>query len=124
MKKYFLLLALVSIASTGFSQVKRNAARKSADSSSTSMSREDRMERRDMIKELNLSQEQKVQFRDATKAQKDAKEAIENDSSLSADEKKTKLKELRLSYAEKMKTILTPTQWEQFKKMRKDKKED
>lgn len=90
--------------------------------SSPRMTREDRMERKEMLKELNLTDAQKVSMKEARNLQQESKRAIENDASLSPEQKSRKLKELRVAQMKKMKTILTPEQLEKFKQMQKDKK--
>jgi len=123
MKKYIFVLVVLCISSTAFSQLRRAGTKKTMDStSSPRMTREDRMERKEKLKELNLTEAQKVSMKEARNLQQESKRAIENDASLSPEQKSRKLKELRVAQMKKMKTILTPEQLEKFKQMQKDKK--
>ena len=75
-----------------------------------------------MLKELDLSREQKIKLKELRQSMKEKKEAIENDDKLSGPEKETKLKELRKEQAKNTMSILTPEQKVKMLKMRKDKK--
>jgi Spy/CpxP family protein refolding chaperone len=59
---------------------------------------------------LNLSPEQKKQLHQLRLSARDQAAVIRNDQTLSAEQKQSKLKELRASTREQMKSILTPDQ--------------
>ena len=63
-----------------------------------------------MKNELNLSKDQKVQMKALHQENKQQMEAIKNDASLTPDQKKEKMKELRKSQSAKINSILTPDQ--------------
>lgn len=69
---------------------------------------------------LNLTPEQKADLKSLRDNEKQQAEAIKSDSSLTADQKKAKLKELRKSSHQQMMAKLTPDQQKKFKEMRKE----
>ena len=75
---------------------------------------------REMMKELNLSKEQRDQMKELHQSMKQKKEDINNDKTLSESQKKAKMKELRREQKEKMNTILTPEQKEKMKEGKKN----
>jgi Spy/CpxP family protein refolding chaperone len=75
----------------------------------------DRQTRKDRLKELNLTREQKIKMKELMQANKAAKDAIENNAQLSEVEKKKQLRELQKAQAQKIQGILTPEQIEKFK---------
>ena len=80
-------------------------------------------DRRQMMKDMNLSKQQKQEMKAFMKNNKAKKEAIQNDKSLSAQDRKMKMMQLRKEQQEKMSTILTPEQREKMKnKMMEERK--
>jgi Spy/CpxP family protein refolding chaperone len=73
-----------------------------------------------MMKDLNLSNAQKAQLKESRESAKQQMEAIKNDASLTQDQKKEKMQELRKSQQEKMSSILTPDQKAKIHAERKD----
>ena len=71
-------------------------------------------------KELNLTPDQQAELKTIRENIRQQAQAIKNDSSLSADQKKAKFKELRKSSHEQMMAKLTPDQQTKFKEMRKE----
>jgi Spy/CpxP family protein refolding chaperone len=63
---------------------------------------------------LNLSVDQKKQLRDLRQTARDQAAIIRHDDKMSAEEKFAKMKELRAATREKMKTVLTPEQQQQW----------
>jgi Spy/CpxP family protein refolding chaperone len=74
--------------------------------------------RKDRMKELNLTREQKNMLKDIHRSGKAEKDAIENNTQLSEEEKKKRLRELQKKHAEKLQAILTPEQLAKFKASR------
>jgi Spy/CpxP family protein refolding chaperone len=74
-----------------------------------------------MKKELNLTDEQSAKLDASRKAAKEKMQAIRADKSLSAEQVRTKTKEIRKEQVKTMKSILTE---EQLKKMKEGKKHD
>lgn len=69
-----------------------------------------------IAKNLNLTEDQKAQFKAALEDQQTKMKALRSDTSLSQEDKKAKAKEIREATQAKIKAILTP---EQFEKMHK-----
>ena len=71
--------------------------------------------------QLNLNADQKTQMKALHQDMKQQRDAIMNDQTLTADQKKQKMKELRKAQSEKMNSILTPDQQAKMKELRKQK---
>src|SRR5690242_1119769 len=102
MKASGLILALLFSFAISFAQVERKPAPpKPADSVANNQGTKkmDRAGRRDMIKDLHLTKEQKGKLKEIREANKAKKDAIENNSQLSEDEKKKQLRELQKEQA-------------------------
>ena len=68
-----------------------------------------------MMKELNLTKEQRGQMKEFKQSMKQKKADITNDKTLTQEQKQAKLKELHKEKKEKMNSILTPEQREKMK---------
>ena len=116
-----MVLLLSSIIS--FAQVERKPTpAKAADSASNAPAgkKMDRSNRKDLLKDLDLSREQKIKLKEIRQGNKTKKEAIENNSQLSEDEKKKQLRELQKEQAKSIQAILTDEQKEKFKAKRQE----
>jgi hypothetical protein len=125
MKKISALIVLTFIISLSFAQVQRKVKTENiADSTSKTGERKkgDKANRKQTIRELDLTKEQKGKLKEQRKATKDKKAAIQNNESLSAEQKEAKLKELQKEQAKSTMGILNEEQKEKMKKMRKEKK--
>jgi Spy/CpxP family protein refolding chaperone len=71
-----------------------------------------------MMQNLNLTDDQKTQLKSMREEMKQQHSAIQNDASLTADQKKEKMKSLRQSQMQKMNAILTPDQQAKMKAFR------
>ena len=74
-----------------------------------------------MAEDLGLSDDQKTKVQAAINEQREKMQALRNDTSLSQDDRRAKMKEMRDTMNEKMKTILTAEQyikWEEMRPMR------
>jgi Spy/CpxP family protein refolding chaperone len=67
-----------------------------------------------MMANLNLTDDQKTQIKQIHEGMRSKVEAVNNDSSLSADQKEAKIRDLRRDTHEHVKKILTPEQRKQF----------
>lgn len=67
-----------------------------------------------MLANLNLTDDQKAQIKQIHEGTRLKVEAVNNDSSLSADQKQTKIHEMRRDMHEQVKKVLTPDQRKQF----------
>jgi Spy/CpxP family protein refolding chaperone len=80
--------------------------------------------KKEMYKELNLSNDQKNKLKDVDKQNKEAMHAIKADSSLAKKMKREKFKAQKLAYSESVKRILTPTQCEKLQQLKELYKKD
>jgi Spy/CpxP family protein refolding chaperone len=80
--------------------------------------RGDRHARKEMMKALNLSEEQKSQLKEMRIADKEKRSAILNDSKLSEEQKHQQLRELHNEQARNMQGILTDNQKAKMKEAR------
>ena len=67
-----------------------------------------------MMANLNLTDDQKAQIKQIHEGTRPKIEAVNNDSSLSADQKQAKIHDLKRDIHEQVKKILTPDQRKQF----------
>jgi Spy/CpxP family protein refolding chaperone len=87
---------------------------------STRMGDKGRINKRaDFSKELGLTATQQEQMTKIRAEYSSQFQALRNDNSLTKDQKKDKMQELRKAQMEKMKTVLTPEQMDKMKSMRK-----
>ncbi len=77
-----------------------------------------------MMQQLDLTADQKTQMKTLHETMKQQSDAIKNDTSLSADQKKEKMKELRKSRMEKVNAILTPVQQAKMKELREQRRQN
>jgi Spy/CpxP family protein refolding chaperone len=75
----------------------------------------DKQSRKERMKELNLTREQKGKMKEIMQNGKAAKDAIENDTKLSDEDKKKQKRELQKTQMQKIQAILTTEQIEKFK---------
>jgi Spy/CpxP family protein refolding chaperone len=118
MKKIIALALTASIISTGFSQEMTN--QKINNEGNAQKAKDDKAARAEIMNSLNLSDDQKQKMKNNSSELKKMRSAIESDSSLSADAKKEKLKDLRKLQEKNTKDILTPEQYEKLQQAKKD----
>ncbi len=80
----------------------------------------DKADRKDLLKELDLTREQNLKLKEIRQANKTKKEAIESNGQLSEDEKKKQFRELQKEQAKAIQAILTDEQKEKFKAKRQE----
>lgn len=80
----------------------------------------DKLSRKERLKELDLTKEQRGKMKEIMQAGKASKDAIENNAQLSDQDKKKQLRELQKAQALKVQAILTPEQMEKFKASRQN----
>ena len=117
MKKPSVILLLSFSSLICFAQVERAPA-KQPDSLNTSagVNKKDKVGMKEIMKDLDLTKEQRGKLKEIRQAGKAKKEAIENDAQLTEDEKKKQLRELQKEQAKNIQAILTDEQKEKFKK--------
>ena len=121
MKKIFLIvLASGFFAISSNAQVKRDVTQsQKVRSDSSRHFRKGKMEN-----DLNLTADQKAQMKTLHESNKQQREAIKNDASLTPDQKKAKMKDLYKTQSDKMNSILTPDQQAKRKAYMQKKKEN
>ncbi len=126
MKRSFPLVAfLLSLSSLSFSQIQRVSKSKPLqDSASAQMQSKpaDKNGRKQMLKELDLSREQRGKLKDIMKGGKSQKATLDADTTLSAPARQQKNRELKKLQAEKIMGILNEEQKTKFKKLRASQK--
>lgn len=107
MKRLFLIvLASSFFAISSNAQVKRDVTQSRKVRSDSSHGFQNAKKEHD----LNLSADQKAQVKTLRENNKQQREAIQNDASLTPEQKKIKMKELHKVQSDKMNSILTPDQ--------------
>lgn len=109
------ILSLVTISASA--QIERKPVVVKTDSFQTVSSggKVDKQSRKERMKELDLTKEQKDKMKEIVQTGKASKEAIENDTQLSDQDKKKQMRELQKAQMLKIQAILTPEQLEKFK---------
>jgi len=122
MKKILLLLGFILAGVGVFAQVQRKAAethnKNNAVPGNEMETKTDLSEKENelkVLKELNLTREQKGKLKEMRQVNQSKKETIVNDPTLTEAQKKEKLKEIKRSIAFELKNILTDKQIEKMK---------
>ena len=107
MRPLFVLgMSVAFFTSSSIAQVKREVSSSQTVQSNATQ----KNNRKEMIRELNLTKEQRGKIKEFHQSMKQKKEAINTNQTLTADQKKEKMKEIHQEQKEKMNTILTPEQ--------------
>ncbi len=116
----FLIVLLTSISASA--QIERKSTLNKSDTTQNmgAGSKADKQSRKERMKELNLTKEQRGKMKEITQSGKASKDAIENNVQLSDQDKKKQLRELQKTQAQKVQAILTPEQLEKFKASRQN----
>jgi Spy/CpxP family protein refolding chaperone len=111
-----MLLPMAALAQTANTNPNGDSA-----TTSTAPQQQERGERGEKFaKKLNLTPEQQSDLKTMRENMRQQAQAIKNDTSLTADQKKAKFKELRQTTHEQMMAKLTPEQQAKFKEMHKE----
>ena len=123
MKKATLLVALSFISVLSFSQVQRVVTPKAVDSTKGSggnmNEKNNRGDRKQMLRELNLTKEQRGKFKEMRQANEAKRDEINNNDSLTQDQKDAKLRELKRTQAQGTISILNDEQKAKAMEIRK-----
>lgn len=106
MKKLF----LVAIAGFFFAMNTNAQVSGNANPNRKFQSDSSRHHRGQMVDQLNLTSDQKSQMKALHESNKQQRDAIKNDASLTDDQKRAKMKDLQKSQSDKFNSILTPDQ--------------
>ena len=129
MKKWSIALLISIVTMASFAQVQRNVTAKK-DSTEMGMPGEitnnengqsKKEDKRQMIRSLNLSKEQRQKFKEIRQENKEKKESISSNDQLTESQKKDQLKELHKEAAMNMNSLLSEEQRDKVKAMRKEK---
>jgi Spy/CpxP family protein refolding chaperone len=122
MKFYLFTFILSLLTISASAQIERKPAVTKTDSAQMASNEQmvDKPGRKERIRELNLTREQKGELKEAMQANKAAKEAIENNTQLSDADKKKQMRDLQKAQVQKIQVILTPEQFKQFKASRQN----
>lgn len=117
MKKSLIAFILSLVTVSASAQIERKPVVVKTDSAqtTTNITQVDKQSRKERFKELDLTREQKGKMKEIMQANKAAKEAIENNTQLSDQEKKKQMRELQKAQMQKTQAILTAEQFEKFK---------
>lgn len=117
MKYTVILFSFLLFSVFASAQIERKPAITKADSASTTSSsgKMNKQSKKDRIKDLDLTKEQKMKMREIKQSGKSTKESIENNTSLSEEDKKEQLRALQIEQAQKIQEILTDEQKAKFK---------
>jgi Spy/CpxP family protein refolding chaperone len=77
---------------------------------------------REMMKQLNLSEDQQRQLRDLRQGEMATMQKLRNDTTLTPQARKDRMKSIRDEHLEKMKQLLTPEQFNKMQEFRKQQK--
>lgn len=128
MKKIVSFFALLFVVSLSFAQVQRvKSTTVSKDSAAAVAGTQKTVQgerRKDMMKELNLNKEQKSKLKEIKQAHKVQMNEVQNDAKLSPEQKKAKLKALKMEQLKKTMAVLNEEQKAKMKAMRKQNKKE
>lgn len=120
MKKYIGMGLLMMINCVSFAQIQRTVVKQITDSTTTVREpANNRESKKGILKDLELTKEQKIKMKEINQSMKTYKETIEKDATLSDKEKKEKLKTLRIEQLTKIQAILTEEQKIKFREARR-----
>ncbi len=129
MKKFSMLALAFALTLNGFSQNKTEAESQSPEAKKNAeiAKRQNDDRTQEILKALNLTDDQKVKLKEINKINKEAKSKVSADTTLSDDEKKIRLKEIRKDKSKRFMDLLTPEQLKLYKEMKnadKDKEKE
>ena len=130
MKKGSIFFALTFISVMSIAQVQRAVTPPKATSPVSNINIQntpgadavDNMNKKRMMRELNLTREQKIKFKEFRQSNKAKREAISNDEKMTADQKEASLKALKREQTQNIQTILTAEQKAKMQAMRQERK--
>lgn len=123
MKKIIAILAVVFMSQLAIAQESAATETKKA-TSERKMHHKGGKHKKEMMKALNLNDEQKAKLKEMKTANKEKREAIKNNSSLTEAQKKAQMKALKTEQRNGMQSILSGEQKQKMKEMRAKMKEE
>jgi Spy/CpxP family protein refolding chaperone len=127
MKKISILVVMVAAIFTASAQIQRNVVKKPTTTDSTQKNQAtaewQKPNRKALLKELDLTKEQKLKIKDVRSKNQADEDAINSDPKLTDDEKKQKIRQIKKQHLLQVQALLTNEQKEKFKKMKEGNKE-
>ncbi len=121
MKTSVIILILLFSSLLSFAQIERvPAKRPDSVTNNATVNSADKPGKKDLVKELDLTREQRIKLKEIRQSNKAKKDSIENNDQLSDTEKKTRLRDLQKEQAQSIQGILTGEQKEKLKNKRKE----
>lgn len=77
-------------------------------------------ERKEMMKQLHLTKQQKQELKSFHKSTKQEREAVKNNTTLTKEQRQEKIQQLRRERHDKLESILTPEQKQKLKQMQEN----
>lgn len=125
MKKIVFIVLMICSVSISFAQVKRvKPVAQPQDTSNAGANTHSAGQKKALMRELNLSKEQKGKLKEIKQAHKVQIDEVQNDAKLSAEEKKAKLKALKMEQLKKTMAVLNEEQKAKMKAMRSQNKKE
>ncbi len=122
MKKLLFILAITIIGQLSFAQTTTPQTEAAKPTGTEKKHHKGHGNKKAMMKELNMTDDQKAKMKEMKEANKAKKEAIINDSKLTEDQKKQQLKDLHKAGAKDMQGVLTDEQKAKMKEMKAKRK--
>lgn len=110
-------MAVMISSSVAFSQ---SSSTDSKVSPTENVKKEGDVKYQEMLKSLNLTDDQKSKLKQINKSNKDAKMKVTNDTTLSEISRKEQLKEIKNNKSKSFMDLLTPDQLEKYKEFKKE----
>lgn len=121
MKKGAIFSVFILLSFLSYAQIERKVTpAKQADSSFNRQEQPGEMDRKDMMRELHLTKEQKGKMKELHQSGKSRREAIFNDDKLTKEEKQTQLRTLQKEQLQGTMNILNEEQRQELQRMRSE----
>lgn len=120
MKYPVILFSFLLFSFFASAQVERKPAKADSAATTSSVNKMNKQSKKDRMKELDLTKEQKLKMKEIRQSGKAKRESIENNTSLTEPEKKKQLRALQIEQAQKIQEILTDEQKAKFKAERQN----
>ena len=114
MKKVIVILLMLCVVNISFAQIRRDVQENTTTDSTQKISR------KEMMDELGLTKEQRVQWKQIQQNNKAQKESIMNNDSLTTEQKKIMLKDLHKQTNNDIDAILSDEQKEKLKEIKQE----
>ena len=126
MKNIFLFITVCIFSTSAFAQVKRNVvpvdkSKFLSDSTNKNKQGVGNKKNKQLFKELGLSKEQAGKLKEIRQVNKAKRQAVNENDSLSGQEKRIQLKAINKNADETIKAILTEGQWKKYQEQKKKK---